>query len=583
MLETIQGPQDIKGLTTQELNSLADEIREALFNKLTKHGGHFGPNFGFVEGTLALHSVFNSPRDKFIFDVSHLVYPHKMLTGRAFGYLDDARFDEISGYSNPEESAHDHFKVGHTSTSVALATGMAYARNLAHEDYKVVAVIGDGSLSGGEALEALDYAGQMSGQLLIIVNDNEWSIAENHGGLYANLRLLRETQGQAEKNLFKAFGLDYRYLEEGNDVEKFISALNEVKDLDHPVVLHIHTEKSHAYEPALKNPEFWHYTAPFDRATGDELHPDTKPTYGSITRDYFLQLFKEDPKAILATAGVPAAIGFNKAARDEAGEHFVDVGIAEEHGVAMMSAAAKAGAHTVFATASTFMQRAFDQIEHDLCINQNPATLLITGASVRGMRDVTHLGLYATPMASNIPDLLVLAPQNKDEYLQLLDWSIKQDKRPCFVIQPVGAPQAPSFDVDPAFDPEHPFVTLKQGSKVALIAVGSAINTALATSNELAKHGIEATLVNPRVINRLDTKTLDELAQTHDLIVTIEETSVNGGFGQKVAAYLGAKTTQVLVYGVITKLYDRFDLDEVLTESRLKPELICEDVLGHLA
>ena len=422
-IEKINSPADVKKLDINELEVLASEVRSGLMNRLSKKGGHFGPNFGFVEATIALHYVFDSPKDKFVFDVSHQSYTHKMLTGRKDAYLYDEHFGDISGYTNPEESEHDFFNVGHTSTSVSLACGLAKGRDLKGEKGNVIAVIGDGSLSGGEALEGIDFASELESNFIILVNDNDMSIAENHGGLYKNLKALRDSDGKCECNLFKAMGLDYLYVGEGNDIAKLIEAFKKVKDIDHPIAVHVNTVKGKGYKPAETNKEDWHWCMPFDIETGKSRFSFDGEDYSSLTCDFLMKKMKADKRVTTIVAAVPTNIGFTADKRKEAGKQFIDVGIAEEHAVAMASGIAKNGGKPVFATHSSFFQRTYDQISQDLCVNGNPATLLVNTASVYGMNDVTHLGLYDIPMMSNIPGLVYLAPVNCEEYFAMLDWS----------------------------------------------------------------------------------------------------------------------------------------------------------------
>ena len=466
-LEKINGPEDVKKLNLDELNILAEEIREGLFNRLTKIGGHFGPNFGFVEATIAMHYVFNSPKDKFVFDVSHQTYPHKMLTGRAYGYIDDDRMHEVSGYSAPDESAHDHFIIGHTSTSVSLACGLAKGRDLKGDKENIVAVIGDGSLSGGEALEALDFAGsELNSNLIIVVNDNQQSIAENHGGLYKNLTELRN--GTAKTNLFTAFGLDYIYEENGNDIAKLIELFKKVKDIDHPIVVHINTIKGKGYTPAVEHREAWHWTVPFDRETGKKQSFGDGESYQTLTSDLLLEKIKSDKEVIAIAAGVPVAFGFTEDKRKIAGKQYADVGIAEEHAVALSSGIAKQGCKPVFGTNATFIQRTYDQISQDLCVNKNPATIVIGYSSVWGLNDVTHLGIFALSAFSHIPNLLVLAPTNKQEYLSMLDWSIDQKQYPVAIRAPRNGVFYAKGSVDTDYSDINKYLVTRNGSKVAV-------------------------------------------------------------------------------------------------------------------
>lgn len=577
-LETIKSPQDIKKYNKEELEQLASEMREALLYRLSKHGGHFGPNFGFVEATIALHVVFDSPKDQFVFDVSHQAYCHKMLTGRQNAFLKEEEFESISGYTNPEESEHDFFNVGHTSTSVSLALGLAKARDLQSKKNNVVAIIGDGSLSGGQALEALDYAGEFDGNLIILVNDNDMSIAENHGGMYEGLKELRDTKGQAENNLFKAFGLDYLFVENGNDISSLISAFEKVKDIDHPIVLHVVTQKGKGYKPAEENKENWHWCMPFNTETGESLFQMEGEDYGSLTCDFLMDKMKKDPKVITLTAAVPTNIGFTEEKRKEAGKQFVDVGICEELAVSMASGLAKNGAKPVFATYSSFIQRTYDQISQDLCINSNPATLLINAASVYGMNDVTHLGLYDIPMMSNIPNLVYLAPTNCEEYFAMLDWSIEQDQYPVAIRIPSNGVIHDGREVDTDYLKINTFKVEEKGSKVAILALGDFYQIGQEVVQTLKEQGIDATLINPRYITGLDQALLESLKENHELVITLEDGILDGGFGQKVASYYGDSSMKVLNYGLEKEFYDRYVIDEILKENRCTTEQIIEDI-----
>ncbi len=470
-IEKINGPEDVKKLNTEELTAMAEEMRQALLKRASIHGGHFGPNFGMVEATIAMHYVFESPKDKIVYDVSHQTYPHKMLTGRKDAYLYEDHYDDVSGYSNPNESEHDHFTVGHTSTSVSLACGLAKARDLKGENGNVIAVIGDGSLSGGEALEGLDYAAELDGNLIIVVNDNDMSIAENHGGLYSNLKLLRDTNGEAECNLFKAMGLDYCYVQHGNDVADLISTFESVKDSPKPVVVHINTLKGKGYAPAEEHKEQWHFSGPFKIEIGEPLYIPEGEDFSTITSQYLLKKMKEDPAVVAITSGTPTVLGFTEDKRNEAGKQFVDVGIAEETAVALASGIAANGGKPVYGVYSTFVQRTYDQLAQDLCINNSPATIVTFFGSVYGMNDVTHLGLYDIPMMANIPNLVYLAPTTKEEYLAMLDWSIEQNEHPVAIRLPGGAVLSDGNTVTKDFSKLNKYEVTQEGSKVAIIGL----------------------------------------------------------------------------------------------------------------
>ena len=582
-LEHISGPADVKKLSLAEMTALCGEIRTALIEKLSRHGGHCGPNFGFVEATVALHYVFDSPKDKMVFDVSHQTYPHKMLTGRAEAFLDPAHYDDVSGYSNPHESEHDHFTIGHTSTSVSLACGLAKARDLRGESGNVIAVIGDGSLSGGEALEALDYAAELDGNLIIIVNDNDMSIAENHGGIYGNLRLLRETGGKAECNLFRAMGLDYRFVADGNDLSAMIEALRAVKDAKKPVVLHIVTEKGKGFAPAEQHKEDWHWCMPFDRETGKPLMSTEGESWESITTDFMLERMKRDPAVCMITSGTPTVLGFTEDKRRLAGRQFIDVGIAEENAVALASGIAAAGGKPVYGVYSTFIQRTYDQLSQDLCINNSPATIIVAWGSVYGMNDVTHLGLYDIPMMSNIPNLVYLAPTSREEYLAMLDWSIDQTDHPVAIRMPGGPLISTGEAVKPDFSRLNEYQVAHRGAKVALLGLGSFFSLAQQAAALLkTQTGIDVTVINPRFITGLDEKLLRELTADHDVVVTLEDGQLDGGFGEKIARFYGAAAVKVLNFGLKKEFLDRYDLEQVLRDNHLTPEQIAHDIRNVL-
>lgn len=580
-LEPIKQPQDIKKYSMEELTGLAAEMRGALMNRLSKRGGHFGPNFGMVEATIALHYVFDSPKDKLVFDVSHQCYCHKMLTGRQNGFLQEEHFGDISGFTNPNESEHDFFVVGHTSTSISLASGLAKARDLKGDKENIIAIIGDGSLSGGEALEGLDYAAELGTNFIIVVNDNDMSIAENHGGLYRNLKLLRETNGQAECNLLKAMGVDYLFVQDGNDLEQLISAFQKVKDIDHPIVVHICTEKGKGYEPAVQNKEGWHWHMPFDPKTGESLVVGGE-NYSTLTADYMLARMKEDPTLAMITAGTPTVAGFTKEKRELAGKQFIDVGIAEEQAVAMASGMAKNGGNPVFGVSSTFMQRTYDQVSHDVCINKNPVTFLIFSATIYGMSDVTHLGIYDIAMLSNIPDLVYLAPVTKEEYFAMLDYSLQQKEHPIAIRVPasvVSDVSQPKKD----YGKLNEYVVAKKGKKAAILGLGNFFGLAQQAVELLkAETGIEATLINPIYITGVDETLLEQLKDDHDIVITLEDGILNGGFGEKIARFYGASQMKVLNYGFKKEFLDRFDIGEVLKKNRLTAGQIVEDIKANI-
>lgn len=580
-IEKINQPTDVKNLNSEQLHILADEMRQALLQKLSKHGGHFGPNLGMVEATIALHYVFNSPTDKIVYDVSHQSYPHKMLTGRKDAFLYEDKYDDVSGYSNPDESDHDFFTIGHTSTSVSLACGLAKGRDLKGDSENIIAVIGDGSLSGGEALEGLDFASELNSNLIIVVNDNDMSIAENHGGLYKNLKQLRDTDGKSECNLFKSMGLDYVFVKDGNDIDSLITAFEQVKDSTYPVVVHICTQKGKGYKIAEENKENWHYCGPFNLETGkSDMSQDGGEDYSSMTADILLKKMKEDKTVVGITSATPTVFGFTEDKRKEAGSQFVDVGIAEETAVALASGIAKNGGKPVYGVYSTFIQRTYDQLSQDLCINNSPATLLVYWASVYGMNDVTHLGIYDIPMMSNIPNLVYLAPTTKEEYLAMLDWSIEQNDHPVAIRVPISV-VSDGKKVTKDFSKLNEYEVTQNGSKIAIVALGSFYSVGAKTAEIIEnKTGVKPTLINPIYITGTDDKLLEQLKENHDVVITVEDGILDGGFGEKIARFYGNSDVKVLNYGLKKEFIDRYNAEEIVKANRLTPEQIAKDVCG---
>ncbi len=592
-IEKIKSPAFLKGLNLEELNIVADETRQAVLNRVSKHGGHVGPNLGFVEATVALHYVFDAPKDKLVFDVSHQCYPHKVLTGRASGFLGNVDdMNAISGYSSPAECPeYDNFEVGHTSTSISLATGLQKARDIKGTDENIIAIIGDGSLSGGEAFEGLDEASELGTGIIIIVNDNEMSIAENHGGIYKNLRALRESRGTCEHNWFKAWGFEYKYLEEGNNIEKLIEVFKSVKGTDKPTVVHIHTEKGHGYAPAVANKEAWHWGLPFNLEDGSRPRkndvdniPQTAPQedYGTLFSDWMLREMKQDKTLIAVTAGTPAAAGFTVDKRKEAGKQHIDMGIAEEQAAAMISGMAKGGLHPVWTVYSTFIQRTYDQIAQDLCINSNPAVINVVGGGVNSMNDITHICLFDIPMLCSIPGLIYLAPTTCEEYFAMLRWAIQQDQKPVAIRVPSNGVVHTSEPVDTEYGYEPKYKVIHKGKNVAIIAAGSFFQKGENVARLLTEKGINATLVNPRYLNDVDTDTLEGLKTDHQLVVTLEDGCKDGGFGERIASFYGLSDMKVLVGGIKKGLYDRFDVNKLLSDNNLLDEQIVDGILLHI-
>lgn len=579
LLETINSPKDIKKLSLAELQQLAQKIREGILNRDSLIGGHVGPNLGIVETIIALHYVFDTPKDKIVYDVSHQCYPHKMLTGRWKGFFDAEEMRKISGYTNPNESEYDNFIVGHTSTSVSLATGLAKARDLRGEHHKVIALIGDGSLSGGEALEGFSNAAVLNSNILIIVNDNEMSIAENHGGIYTNLRLLRETNGTAECNMFKAWGFEYRYVADGNNQENMIKILQELKDVKKPTVLHIHTLKGKGYAPAEENKEHWHWSLPFDRKTGEITVDLSGENYSDITYDFLYARHQQDKNLVVISAGTPGAYGLNQERRASFGENYVDVGIAEEQAVAMASALAKGGCRPVFMVYSSFLQRTYDQLSQDLALNNNPAVILVFSAGISGM-DATHLGSFDIPLVANIPNIVYLAPTGKEEYLAMLNWGLKQNEHPVVIRVPLAVTKGGK--AEESYGDLNSYQLVKQGSKVAVLALGSFFELGESVVAELKEQGIDATLVNPRYITGVDEKLLTELAKNHQVVATLENGELDGGFGEKIASFYGASKVKVLNFGAKKEFTDRVPYAELMKRYHLTPEQIIADIMNIL-
>lgn len=574
-LENINSPADVKKLSSDEMRALAGEMRTALIKKLSIHGGHCGPNLGMAEAVIALHYVFNSPVDKFVFDVSHQSYCHKMLTGRKDAFLDEAKYDDVTGYSSQHESPHDHFTIGHTSTSVSLACGLAKGRDLCGGKENIIAVIGDGSLSGGEALEGLDFAHELGSNLIIVVNDNGMSIAENHGGLYENLKFLRDTDGKAECNLFRAMGLDYVFVGDGNDIDQLIPAFSSVKDCTKPVVVHIVTEKGRGYAPAVKDKESWHWHMPFDIETGELKFRGGGEDYGELTAKYLMEKMDKDPSVCAITSGTPTVMGFTKNRREKYKGQFIDVGIAEEHAVAMASGIAANGGKPVYGVYSSFIQRTYDQLQQDLCINNNPVTILTFAASVWGMNDVTHLGIFDIPMMSNIPNLVYLAPTTYEEYISMLDWSLEQREHPVAIRVPGGVVHYNKPKKD--YGDLNKYEVYQQGSDVAIIALGTFFGIGMQAAEVIEKRtGVKPTLINPIYITGIDEELLESLKATHKAVITLEDGILDGGFGEKIARFYGNSDMKVANLGLKKEFLDRYNPDDVLRENGLTPELIAE-------
>ncbi|MBD5237016.1 MAG: 1-deoxy-D-xylulose-5-phosphate synthase [Bacteroidales bacterium] len=584
-LNLIKSPADIRKMDMDQLKSLATAMRRPLIEKVSHHGGHVGPNLGMVEAIIALHYVFNTPEDKIVFDVSHQTYPHKMLTGRMEAFTNPEKYDTVTGYTQPKESEYDLFSLGHTSSAVALASGLAKARDLIGGKENVVAVIGDGSLSGGVAFEGLDYGATLGTNFIVVVNDNDMSIAENHGGIYADLRLLRNTNGTADNNLFRAMGYAYRYVHYGNNIPSLIKAFEEVKDINYPVVVHINTMKGMGLPVAEADKEKFHWSVPFDPETGNilgETAPSEEPQdYISLFATHMSSRIKENPKLALITAGTPGAIGLGPELRKEAGKQFVDVGIAEQQAIAMASGLAKGGADPVVGVVSTFLQRAYDQFSQDIALNHQPATFVIMYGSLFGMNDETHLGFFDLGLLSNIPGLLVLTPSGKDEFISMLRWAETQRETPVVVRIPGGG----YGDVEGVQLLENyndaPYQVVKEGKDVTLIGVGTFLSTMLEAAEILKSKGVDATVINPRQVSNLDKQAIEKM-RGEKVVLTAEDGIVDGGFGQKVASALGESPVKVVNLGLPKRFLNRYNAADVLNELGLTPDKIAEKVISLL-
>lgn len=578
-LSTIKSPADIKKLPLERLEELCGNLRSTFLTKISAHGGHVGPNLGLVEATVALHYVFDAPKDKIVFDVSHQTYIHKMLTGRIEAFLNPDKYDDVTGYTNPKESEYDLFTIGHTSTAVSLAGGMAKGRNLLNENYNVIALVGDGSLSGGEAFEGLDEGATLNSNFIVVVNDNEMSIAENHGGLYGNLAELRKSDGNAPDNYFKTLGYDYIYVGNGNDVVALVDAFRKVKDSTHPVVVHIHTAKGLGYKPAETDKERWHWSMPFNLATGELLNPSGAEDYASIFAEEMMAQMKSDPKVCVLTAGTPGVIGFSPELRKEAGSQFIDVGIAEQEAVAMASGIAKAGARPCFGVNSSFLQRAYDQLSQDVAINNTPVVVNIFYGTVLGLNDVTHLGWFDIALVSNIPGWVFLAPTTKEEYIAMQRWAMRQTDYPVAIRIPGGAVRHSDGPVETDYSDLNKFKTVRTGDTVAIIGAGTFFPLALQVADSLKSRGIDASVINPRYLSGIDVDMLEDLKGTHKLVITIEDGVLDGGFGEKIARFYGDSDMKVKCYGLKKVFEDRYNYKQILQSNHLTSDQIVEETI----
>lgn len=579
-LKDIKGPEDLRSLSLDQLNELAAEMRQTLLQKLSRHGGHIGPNLGMIEATIALHYVFNTPKDQIVFDVSHQSYAHKMLTGRAEAFTDPAHYDDVTGYTDPKESPYDLFTIGHTSTSVSLASGLAKARDLQGGDWNVIAVIGDGSLSGGEAFEGLDNGAVLHSNFIVVVNDNEMSIAENHGGLYADLRLLRTTKGEGQPNYFRSLGFAYRFVPDGNDIESLIRAFADVMDYPNPVVVHIVTEKGHGYRPAVEDKETFHWGGPFDLTTGKPLRDDSEPDYADLTYRIIKELMDTDPRVVTLTAGTPGIGGFTPDRRKACGKRFIDVGIAEEHAAAMSSGLARNGMRPFWAVHSSFVQRAYDQISQDIAINNSPVVIGIFGGSLFAIPDVTHLGWFDQTLIANIPGVVCLAPADKDEYEAMLRWAMRQTEHPVAIRVPVAPLQSLGLDVDTDYSDLNTYRIVRSGHDIAIVASGNMLATALKAADLLEQQeGIRPTVINPRYLSGIDEEMLSALSPDHRAVLTVEDALLDGGLGQKIASFYGDRPMLVRNLGIPKMFADNYSPRKLAEELHLTAEGIADVAL----
>lgn len=582
-LKDVKSPKDIRSLSVEELEDLCSQMRKAILYRTSNIGGHVGPNLGAVELITAIHYVFDTPKDKFVLDVSHQDFPHKMLTGRATGFLDKDRFDEVGEYTEPRESPdYDIFYAGHTSPALSLCTGLAKARELNGEDHRIIALVGDGSLSGGQALEGLNTGAQIKGNFIMVFNDNQMAIAPNYGGMYPKLQELRETNGTADTNIFKAFGWDYVYLSDGNDMRKCIEILEKVKDSDHPIVVHVNTQKGEGYRPAERYREAFHFSDPYDVATGHPLHSSNDPDYLSVTRNFLLDKCKTVPNLLIISSATPEDFGFFASERDKAGKHYMDVDIAEQTGVSVMAGAARGGAKVVYPIVATFMQRAYDQLIEDWAMDDAPALLPVFSSGIRGIKDQTHLGFWDIPFLTSMPEIVYLAPTNVEEYLAMMEWGLKQNSHKVAVRIPSYSFEHAKGDVDTDYSDLNKFKITKKGKDVAIIGAGDYYPKAEQVAELLAEKGMEATLINPRFLSGVDTEMLKALEADHKLVATIEDGSLEGGFGQRVASALGTSPMKVLNFGLAKEFADRYNVAELEEKNGLLAEQIAAKITDNL-
>lgn len=581
VIDKVDFPEDLKKLDIKELNVLSNEIREILINKASIYGGHLGSNLGVVELTIALNYVFDLPNDKIIYDVSHQSYVHKILTGRKSAFIDEEKFNSITGYTNPKESIYDCFNIGHTSTSISLACGLAKGRDLKKTNENIIAVIGDASLDGGESFEALNYASELNSSLIVVVNDNNMSIPENYGGLNNLLTELRQNNGKVRNNYFESLGFEYIFVKDGHNIQNLINTFKKVKNTKHQVVIHCCTQKGKGYKFAEENREKWHWSHPFDISTGEYHKASSVPTenYGNIVGEYLINKIKEDSRVVAMTASVPAYIGFNSQRRKIAGDNYIDVGIAEQHGVTMAAAISKNGGKPIFVTGSSFYQRAYDQIEQEMCVNSCPVTLLVAFSGINGHNTDCHAGLFDIALLGNIPKLIYLAPTNKEEYIDMLDWSIEQSKFPVAIRIPWNGVYHSNKNLPHTYD-NVKYSIENKGDTVAVIALGSFFQLGQDVVKRLyTEHNINATLINPRFITGIDENCLQGLKKKHKLVVTLEDSIISGGFGSRISQFYGCSEMKVINMGFSMDIPTMFNKEELLEKNGLTPNQIIDKII----
>ena len=613
VLEKIEHENDIKRINKNELPILAEEIRSFLIDKISKTGGHLASNLGVVELTMALHLAFDLPEDKIIWDVGHQSYTHKLLTGRKAGFDELRKYGGMSGFPKRHESDCDCFDTGHSSTSISAGLGYAMAREITGEKYKVISVIGDGALTGGMAYEALNNASKLKSNLIIVLNDNKMSISENVGGVSRYLSGLRTAESyQGLKNgitnslnsipkygerivekirktkngikqlvipgmLFENMGILYLGPVDGHNIPAMVKLFKEASKVEGPVLVHVITEKGKGYLPAERHPARFHGTEAFDVETGLPLVKRVKANYTDIFSTVMRKLGDRDEKVVAITAAMADGTGL-KRFRNMFPERFFDVGIAEEHAVTFAAGLAAAGLKPIVAVYSSFLQRAYDQIEQEMCINQIPATMIVTHASVFGHHNDTHIGILDIPLLANIPNLTYLAPVNKEEYLAMLDWSIDQKEKPVAIRVPWTGVKHSDYDVAEEYD-KVSYMVMQKGQDVCILALGGFYELGVKTAALIKEtKNIQPTIINPRFITGLDENRLDWVLENHKIVVTIEDGILSGGFGSKIAQYYSDKDIKVYNFGFSMDIPRTYEPAELMAENSLTEEKIVEKI-----